>query len=361
MKVALVHDWLFHMRGGEKVLHELAELYPDATLYTLFCDRQHLTPRLKGMKIKTSFLQFLPGIKKYYRWLLPLLPFVVKTLRVEGDVVISSSHCVAKGASLPKTAVHFCYCHTPMRYIWGFGDAYFGKYPFFIKWLMELIFYWLRRWDISVNRQVHHFIANSENVRQRIRKYYNREAEVIFPPVDLNFFQPSKEKEDYYLVVSAFVPYKRVDLVIDVFNQLPGKKLKIVGSGPLRDSLKAKCFSSGITFLDQITDAELKSTYAKARALIFPTHEDFGIVPIEAQASGTPVIALREGGALETVQHGIFFFPQTVEALLEAIREFESKSWDAEKISQSVRHFDKMHFRRQIAEYIYSLTSKATA
>ena len=311
MKVVLVHDWTIHMRGGERVLEALAELYPEAPIYTLFFDKTKLSPVLQRRTFVASFLQHLPGIKRYYRFLLPLLPLIVKTLRVQdSDLVLSTSHCVAKGIRVPSRALHVCYCHTPMRYIWGFEEEYFRNLPALLKPLLRLLHAWLRMWDIASNRRVDEFISNSENVRRRILEYYGRTSYVIHPPLSTEVFYPAAAKKDYYLIVSAFVPYKRVDLVIEAFNSLD-RKLMIVGAGPLEDQYLMIRKNPRITFLGSVPDDELRILLSEAKALIFPTDEDFGIVPLEAQACGTPVIAFKKGGALESVKSGIFFEAQT--------------------------------------------------
>ena len=251
MKVALVHDWLIHMRGGEKVLDALAELYPEATLYTLFYDRKRLSPRLARLRIKASFLQYFPGIKFYYRWLLPVLPWAIRSLNVgEADLVISSSHCVAKGIRVPARAYHVCYCHTPMRYLWEFREVYFSRYGLPVRRLIDFFFHFLKKWDLRTNEDVDLFVANSDYIRQRIKTVYRREAVVVHPPLDTEFFRPGpsgprkspwasgKMRHDtpedlgYYLAVSHFVPYKRIDLVIEAFNELE-RRLVVIGSGPL--------------------------------------------------------------------------------------------------------------------------------
>lgn len=350
MKVALVHDWLIHMRGGEKVLDALAEIYPDATIYTLFYDRARLSPALKRMKIKASFLQRWPAIKQYYRWLLPILPLAVKSLKIaDADLVISSSHCVAKAVPIPPNAYHLCYCHTPMRYVWGFEDDYFKKIPFLLKPLLDLMLERIRKWDYETNKHVNEFIANSENVRQRISRFYKREARVIYPPLDTSQFYPEGSTRDYYLVVSAFVPYKRVDLAIEAFNQLD-RSLIVVGSGPLKEDYQKMRRSQKISFLGPVPGTALRKLYSEARALIFPTEEDFGIVPLEAQACGTPVIAFAKGGALESVQAGVFFDAQTPEALRSAVLKFERQGMDRSKIPQTVQRFDKNHFKEQMTD-----------
>ncbi len=352
MKVALVHDWLIHMRGGEKVLEAFAEIYPDATIYTLFYDRRKLSPVLQGMRIRSSFLQYLPGIRTYYRWLLPILPWVIRTLEIEpADLVVSSSHCVAKGARIPEGAKHICYCHTPMRYLWGFEQDYFGNYPALLRSMIKTVLNGLRNWDLRSNRRVDYFVSNSENVRNRIQQYYERDAVVIYPPFDASRFQVGTQPPgDYYLVVSAFVPYKRVDLVIEAFNELD-RQLLIVGSGPLASAYQKMRKSGKISFLGSVSGERLHELYARAKALIFPTFEDFGIVPVEAQACGTPVIAFRKGGALESVKSGVFFDAQTPESLREAVYAFEKESYDRKETARQMAEFDKEKFKQKFRSF----------
>ncbi len=358
MKVALVHDWLIHMRGGERVLEALAELYPDAVIYTLFSNPDALSPALKRMKIRNSFLQHLPGIRSYYRWLLPVLPWVIRTLHIpEADLVISSSHCVAKGIRIPKGAKHLCYCHTPMRYLWGFEEVYFSRYPWIFRKMIAFILKGLRHWDLQTNRTVDLFISNSENVRGRIRKFYERDAVVIYPPVDLQMFRPEGVPSDYYFVVSAFVPYKRVDIIIEAFNGLD-RRLLIAGKGPLEKKYQNLRKSEKISFLGAVDDIALRRLYAEARAVLFPTLEDFGIVPLEAQACGTPVIAFGEGGALESVKTGFFFFEQTAGALRQAVLDFEKQTWDRAGIPQKISGFDRNCFKTAIQNTADSVLRK---
>jgi len=374
MKVALVHDWLIHMRGGEKVLDALAELYPEATLYTLFFDRKKISPNLARLKIRASFLQYLPGIKSYYRWLLPILPWVIRSMKVEeADLVISSSHCVAKGIRIPEKAYHVCYCHTPMRYLWGFQDIYFKRYLAPVRLLINLVFHFLKVWDLKSNERVDLFVANSEYIRKRIQTVYQREAEVVHPPLETGFFRlpegnPSAGRTgddtgpnfDYYLAVSHFVPYKRLDLVIEAFNLLE-RRLVIIGSGPLADLYQKLRKNGQISFWGSVNDEELRKAYSGARALIFPTEEDFGIVPLEAQACGAPVIAFRKGGALETVQSGVFFDTQTASAIREAVLRFEGQRFDRKEVSGKVQRFGRKHFlenMKKIVESSYTVKAR---
>ena len=352
MKVALVHDWLIHMRGGEKVLDALAELYPDATLYTLFFDRKKISPNLAHLRIKTSFLQYLPGIKFYYRWLLPVLPMAIRSIKIEdADLVISSSHCVAKGIRVPAGAYHVCYCHTPMRYLWGFQDVYFNRYLLPVRFLIHAVFHFLKKWDLKTNASVDLFVANSEYIKNRIKTVYQRDAVVVHPPLETSFFKPCGTPENFYLAVSHFVPYKRLDLVLLAFNGLK-RKLVIIGSGPLASRYQKLRTNDQISFWGGVSDEELRKAYAGARALVFPTEEDFGIVPLEAQACGTPVIAFRKGGALETVKSGVFFDEQTPEAIREAILRFEHQHFDREEVSKKVQGFGREHFLENMKKAI---------
>lgn len=351
MKVALVHDWLLHMRGGEKVLESLAEIFPDAEIYTLICDREKISPSLKSRKIHTSFLQYFPAIKTYYRWLLPALPFVIRSMKIpDVHLVISSSHCVAKGIRRPLNAKHICYCHTPMRYLWGYEKDYFGKYPALIRGMIQVLFKFLKKWDLESNENVDLFIANSENVKKRIREFYRREAEVVYPPLNTDEFFPDHEGERAgYLIVSAFVPYKKLDIVIQAFNGLP-HALTVVGSGPLEKEYKRMAQSAKIRFLGTVEGPELRKQYSQAKALIFPTDEDFGIVPLEAQACGLPVIAFGKGGALESVKSGVFFFEQTPSAVKQAVLDFEKQAPQFTEVSEKVQWFRKKSFKNRFQE-----------
>lgn len=356
LKIALVHDWLIHMRGGERVLEAFAEIYPEATIYTLFSNRSRLSLSLQRMKIKDSLLQYFPGIRSVYRWLLPLLPFFIRTLQIEDcDLVISSSHCVAKAVRIPKRAIHICYCHTPMRYLWGFEEEYFGKFPEWLKILLVPIFSWLRRWDVETSRNVNHFLCNSETVQQRIQKIYGREAKIVYPPVETQFFktisETERERQDYYLIVSALTPYKKIEITIEAFNDW-NRKLWIAGDGPLRHSYARLIRDSNIRLLGRVSNQELVCLYSKAKALIFPQEEDFGIVALEAQACGTPVIAFARGGALETIRDGIFFDEQTPESIREAVQRFETSSFSHERLRDQALRFDKQEFKHKIRQAI---------
>jgi len=359
IKTAIVHDWLTSMRGGEKVLEVLCELYPDATLVTLLHNKGALSPTIEKMNIKTTFIDRLPLKGKKYRNYLPFFPSAIESIDFsEFDLIISSSHCVAKGAKPRKDGLHICYCHTPMRYVWEMYDDYFGKDKagFLTRTAMSLIAPLLRKWDVKTSGRVNYYTANSYYVAGRIKEYYNREADVIHPPVDTSLFQISEKNKDYFLIVSALVPYKKVEIAIEAFNKI-GKKLIVVGTGPEIKKLKLIA-KDNIEFLGWRDNSELAVLYADCRALIFPGVEDFGIVPLEAMACGKPVIAFGKGGALETVigdgknATGIFFYEQTVDSLVKSINDFEKKCFDPGKIREHALEFDRGLFKEKIKKYI---------
>jgi len=359
MKVALVHDWLTGMRGGEKILEVFCELFPDATIFTTIHNEGMMSPAIERMKIKTSFIQHLPLKATKYRNYLPLMPAAMDALDFsEYDFILSTSVAVAKAAKPRSGAMHICYCNTPMRYVWDQYDEYFGKNRAGIvtSTTMSLIAPYLRRWDVRTCDRVHYFIANSHNVAERIFRIYHRTSDVIYPPVSTDLFTVSNKDEGYYLIVSALVPYKRVDLAIETFNRF-GEKLLVVGSGPEMEKLK-KLAKKNIEILGWQSDKNLVKLYAGCRALIFPGVEDFGIVPLEAMASGKPVVAFAKGGALETVvgdgdsPTGVFFHQQTVEALVEATEALSRMKFDPYAIRRHAEKFDRKEFKRQIAEYV---------
>jgi glycosyltransferase involved in cell wall biosynthesis len=357
VKVALVHDWLTGRRGGEKVLEVLAEVFPHATIFTLFHFPGSQAKVIEEMKIKTSFIQMFPFLKKKYRYYLPFFPLAVELFNLqEYELIISSSHCVAKGVIPRPDALHICYVHTPMRYAWNQYFPYFEyqKLPLLYRYLIPPVINYLRLWDESSSHRVDYFIANSYNVAQRIRKYYRRKAEVIHPPVDTDFFQPAENgKENYYLIVSALVPYKRIDLAIEAFNII-GEPLKIIGVGPEYKKLK-KMAKSNIEFLRDISDDELLKLYQNARAFILPGEEDFGIAPLEAQACGIPVIAYNKGGAKETVvpeETGVFFTELTVKDLLQALDKCNKLNFNKFKIRENAMRFSREKFKKKIKNFI---------
>jgi glycosyltransferase involved in cell wall biosynthesis len=353
MRVAVVHDWLNGMRGGEKVLEAILELYPDATIYTLFHEPGKVSRLIESHRIVTSWLNRIPGVYRYYRNLLPLFPAAVESCDLSGfDLVISSSHAVAKGVRA-GAATHICYCHTPMRYIWDSEDDYaFGPLR---RVAMCCVRPRLRQWDCDASTRVDHFIANSRFVRERIRAYYGREAEVINPPVDTAFFTPGPDttRDDFYLASGALVPYKRFELVVSAFNRL-SRRLIVAGSGPELKRLRNMA-ASHIDVRGWVTDRELRGLYRRAKALVFAGREDFGIVAVEARACGCPVIAFGAGGSQEIVQdglNGILFGEQHVDDIVGAVRRFESMVWSAQQVRHQVEAFSREAFQIRIRKFI---------
>ncbi|MFC1808138.1 glycosyltransferase [Candidatus Omnitrophota bacterium] len=367
MKIAIIHDWLTGMRGGEKCLEVFCELFGDATIFTLIHDKGSCSDTIEKMKIRPSFIQNLPNAIKGYRSYLPFFPKAIESFNLQGyDLILSSSHCAAKGVKVPKGAKHICYCYTPMRYAWVFFDEYFGHYNPVKKWLIHNVIERLKGWDIKTNESVDFFIAISDNVRARIKKYYDRESDIIYPPVDTSRFKVSAADEGFYLIVSALVPYKRIDLAIEAFN-ISKKKLIIIGAGNSSSELKAKA-DRNIKFLGWSDDKTIEDHYARSSGLIFPGDEDFGIVPVEAQACGKPVIAYAKGGALETIVDlgstqnnptGVLFCEQTTEALNQAIERFESNKdkFNPNAIRENAMRFDREEFKKKIREYVEARTN----
>ncbi|KJJ85258.1 glycosyltransferase group 1 family protein [Candidatus Omnitrophus magneticus] len=386
IKIAIVHDWLTGMRGGEKCLEVLCELFPSADLFTLLHKKNSVSKTIENMKIKTSFLQNIPGITKSYRNFLPLFPIAIEKFDLRGyDLILSSSHAVAKGVRINSKALHISYCYTPARYAWQFFDDYFSKENFIKKFFISLVIKNLKKWDLKSNEKVTEFIAISHYIKNRIKKYYNRNSTVIYPPVDTDFpLASAKDSQQikindkpYYLMVSALVPYKRVDLAIKAFNENK-KQLVIIGSGNEFNKLKSMA-RDNIKFLGWLGDETLREYYTNARALIFPGEEDFGIVPLEAQAYGKPVIAYASGGALETIipfeelddarkkenitnyipkdihgPTGVFFYSQTVPQLNKAIETFEAniKQFKPENARENALKFNRSRFKTEIKNFI---------
>ena len=356
MRIALVHDWCTGMRGGEKCLEVLCEIFPEAPIYTLLHNPGSMSPLIESKTFVTSFIDHLPAKTKQYRKYLPLFPLAAELFDLSDfDLVVSTSHAVAKNVRVRKGALHICYCHTPMRYVWEMYDEYFGKGKAGLatRWAMKVLRPALQWWDVRTADRVHYYIANSENVRQRILRYYRRDAEVIFPPVDTERFQLSQQNEGFHLIVSALVPYKRVDLAVEVFNRT-GQPLVIAGTGPESDRLKGMA-KRNITFLGWQSDDQLAALYSRCSALLFPGVEDFGIVPLEAQASGKPVIAFGKGGALETVVDGVtgvFFSRQDAESLEEAIRTASGIAFDPTRIREHALRFSRSNYRKNMEDSI---------
>ena len=347
MKVAVVHDWLTGMRGGERVLEVICRLFPFADIFTLLHFEKNVSNRINNHTIYTSRLQTFPFIKKHYRKLLPLFPWAIETFDLRDyDLVVSTSHAVAKGAVSGEHSLHVCYCHTPMRYIYDLYDAYF-KTDHTSPWVRNAAALWkdyLTWWDQTTTDRVDYFIANSLNIADRIQRIYNRSSRIIYPPVDTDFFYPSGDApNDYYLIVSALVPYKALEIAIEAFNEL-GTPLIIIGDGTEYERLKCQA-NENIFFKGYLrNDSEIRHYYQNCRALIFPGVEDFGLTPLECQACGRPVIAFSAGGALESVIEGIsghFFHDQTHQSLIQAVIDFEDMTFDPELLHQRAQEYDK--------------------
>ncbi|HHT9137178.1 MAG TPA: glycosyltransferase [Candidatus Wunengus sp. YC60] len=376
-KIAIIHDWLTGMRGGEKVLEIFCELFPEADIFTLIHIHGSVSKVIEEKRIRTSFLQKIPLAMKRYRSFLPLFPLAIEGFDLSGyDIVLSSSHCVAKGILTSSSITHICYCHTPMRYVWEHYNTYFGngKKGFVSRFIMPAVAHYLRIWDVASSNRVDYFVANSYNVANRIGKYYKRSAEVIHPPVDCSFYTPlnAHREGDYYLIVSAFAPYKRIDIAVDAFEKL-GLPLIIIGGGQEEERIR-RMSKKHVKCIGWQSSETLKEYYRGCKALIFPGEEDFGIVPLEAQACGKPVIAFAKGGVLETVRGiypysestpemtqrkpdtltGVFFTEQTTESLTEAVKYFENNKnlFNPLLIRKHAEGFDTLIFKEKFRQYI---------
>jgi glycosyltransferase involved in cell wall biosynthesis len=350
-RVALVHDWLTGMRGGEKVLEAVGLLFPDASLFTLVHVPGSVSPAIERHSPRASILAAVPGAGRIYRHLLPLFPLAVEQFDLdEFDLVISTSHCAAKSVVRPGRARHVCYCHTPMRYVWDQRHAYFGPDRLGASGAAALrpILAWLARWDAATAHRVDRYLANSQHVARRIRRYYNRQSTVIYPPVDVEFYRPDDTAAtSTALVVSALVPYKRLDVAIEGCRQA-GVALRIVGTGPEEARLRAMA-GSGVEFLGHCSDEEIRRRYREAGVVVLPGEEDFGIVPVEAQACGRPVVALGRGGVLETVRDGVtgvLVESEAPEALAAGIRRALDTPFDRAAIRRHAETFGPGRFAR---------------
>lgn len=358
-EIVITHHWLVSQRGGENVLAEVIREFPGADLVTLVTiqDKDQLDPIFKTLKITNSIISKLPKAEKIYKHLLPFYPLVINSIQLDSKykLVISSDANMIKGIRRPKMSKHICYCHSPPRYIWDLTEEYMRSMNFLTRHVFKFVVPWLRKFDLKASKNVDHFIANSLFVKERIKRVYNRESIVIYPPVDLIDFKMSDISDEYYLIVSALVPYKRVDIAVDAFSK-NGLNLVIIGSGSELDKLKLKA-TDNIKFLGKQPKEVLINYYQRCKAFIFAGVEDFGITPLEAQACGKPVIAYREGGALETVipnVTGIFFDSQTPESLNHAIRELDYIDIKAQDCRNSAERFSPENFRRQLRNYIHN-------
>lgn len=355
MKTALVHDWLISSVGGaENTLKEMFSLFP-SPIYTLLANEKEFN----FPSITTSFIQKLP--QKHFRKFLPLFPLAIEQFDLSNyDVILSSSHCVAKGVLTHAEQTHICYCHTPMRYAWDCTHEYLREEKGLKNLFAKLSLHYIRNWDVQSSNRVDHFIANSKYVARRIRKTYGRESSVIYPPVDTTFFTPVSQKDNYYITASRLVPYKRVDLIIEAFAKMPDLKLIVVGDGPEMAKLR-KMATPNIELLGYQSNDALKQLLQKAKAYLFAALEDFGISPIEAMACATPVIALNKGGTAETVldqKTGLLFPEQTAQDIAETVRRFEKLSFDPTMISAHAATFSAERFRHEFHQFVHSHVRK---
>lgn len=358
MRVAIVADWLTNMGGAEKVIEMFLDLYPDADIFTTVYNPEKMSERFINKDIKTSFLQYIPWARKRWQNFLPLLPVAIETLDLKDyDLVLSSSSSVAHGAITGKDTLHICYCHNPMRYAWDGCHEYIEKssYNRFMKFVIPFFINLIRLWDFYASDRPDYYIANSEFVKNRISKYFRQKSKVIYPPVDTSLFTPAEDTKlgDYYVLLGRLVHFKKADLVVRVFSKL-GLSLKVIGTGPEEEYLKSIAGPS-IDFLGSRSDQDVAGLLRRCQALVFPQEEDFGITPLEAMASGRPVIAYKAGGALETVVEGItgtFFQEQTEECLMDVIRDFDAHAYNKELIRKQAEKFSKQRFKKELKAYI---------
>jgi glycosyltransferase involved in cell wall biosynthesis len=369
IRVALVHDWLTGMRGGEKVLEAIAELYPDATIHTLLQAKGSVSPAIEAHPQKHSFVHWLPSAARHYRQYLPLFPTAIEQFDFDRyDLVISTSHCAAKSVVVPGRAAHICYCHSPMRYAWDQFDSYFGpaQVGAFRSGLLRPVLARLARWDRDTAGRVDRYVANSHYVAGRIRRYYNRGSTVVHPPVETSFYRPDSAVTPgrSLLAVSALVPYKRLDVAIRAAAtaRMP---LTIVGRGPEEARLRAVAAETGgdVTFTGWVDDEQIRGYYQRCRALVMPGVEDFGMVPVEAQACGRPVVALGEGGALDSVVDGvtgILVQDASAEAFADAVHAVATRDFDSAAIRRHAEGFGKARFQQQFQAIVADTVSRGS-
>lgn len=358
MRVAIVHEYLTHFGGAERVLEALMELFPNAPVFTLVHDPSRIQLPFDAGRIKTSFLQKLPGARRHHRYFPLLMPLAIEQFDFRDyDVVFSAAHSFAKGVITPSKTLHISYCFTPTRYVWDDSHKYvreFSRSSLFQRFAPPALSY-IRLWDYYASQRVHTYITLSKYVSRRIKKYYGRDCLIIPPPVNVKQFAVHKENQGYYLVVSRLVPYKRIDLAIEACERL-GRKLKVAGVGPEIEELKKKA-GKFTEFLGFVPETDLPALYAGAKALLFPQEEDFGITTLEAASSGKPTIAYRAGGALETIidgETGLFFDKQEVESLMAAILAFEDRIWHAPSIRAHAEGYGKEEFLRRISDVVHN-------
>ena len=357
MKIAIVHDWLVANAGAEKVLKEILELFPEADVFSLvdFLSDKDRKEILKGKYAKTSFIQKLPFAKKYFRHYLPLFPKAIESLDLSKyDLIISSSWAVAKGIKKSKNQFHISYCHTPIRYAWDLYNEYVNNLKQPKKFLVEKTLKYIRKWDLLTSNRVDLFVANSNFVSERIKRIYKRDSIVLYPPVDTEKFNGEIKKDDFYLVVCRLVKYKKVDLIVRAFNQMPDKRLVVIGSGEEYNNLK-KIAKNNINLLGYQEDKVVVDYMQKAKAFVYAAIEDFGISVVEAQVAGTPVIALNKGGTKESVinnKTGVLFQNQTEKDIIKAVKKFENKEFDINFIKEHARKFDRNIFKEKFSNIL---------
>jgi len=356
MRVALVHDWLTGMRGGERVLEGLLGLFPEADIFTLVHVPGSVSPTIEARPIHTSFIQRLPGAPRRFRQYLPLFPTAVERFDLRAyDLVVGTSHCVAVGARPPASAAHVVYCFTPMRYAWAFEGTYLGRMPALARGPVRVALAALRKWDRAAGGRAAHVACISRHVAARIRRAWGRDARVIYPPVRTEYFRPvdAGEVEDVFLCVSALAPYKRIDLAVDACTRL-GRRLDVIGTGPELARLRRRAGPT-VRFLGWQPDERVRQAVARCRAFLFPGEEEFGIAPLEATAAGRPVVALGRGALPETVVDGVtglFFREQTAEALMDALRRCDVTGWSPDKIRAHALRFGEETFRRELRAFL---------
>lgn len=362
MKVAIVQEWLVTVGGSDKVVKAILDVFPDADIYTLVAKKEVCDELgIPWEKVHTSFIQKMPLGTKKHRAYLPLFPFAIEQFDLRGyDVVISSSHCVAKGILTKADQLHICYCHSPIRYCWDMYNEYLEESHLdkgFKSWLVRLMLHPIRQFDAIAGSRVDYYISNSDYVGQRIRKTYRRKATTIHPNIDISNFELCNDKKEYYLASSRLVAYKKIDTIIEAFNQMPDKKLVVIGGGPNLEAYR-KLANANVTVMGYQPFDVLKDKMQHAKAFVFAADEDFGMIPIEAQSCGTPVIAYGHGGSLETVnggKTGLFFYEQTPEAIVEAVNKFEamgSQPFAPADCRQWAEGFSEERFKREIKEFV---------
>ncbi len=355
MKIGLVHDWLNQMGGAENVLLQLSAMYPDAPVHTSIYGSGLVDARFGELDIRTNFIQGLPGVIRHHRWYLPVYPLAFNAIRLDGyDVVISNASAFCKSVRTPPETLHICYCLTPTRFVWS-PNEYLARedVPPALRSAMRPLLALMRAWDRRTSRRVDLFVAISRAVANRIRRFYRRESEVIYPPVATSAFTPASAVEDYFLVVSRLVPYKRIDLAVRACTEL-GLRLKVIGAGRDLQALEALAGPT-VEFLGRQDDDVVRRHFSRCRALIFPGEEDFGITPVEAQAAGRPVIAFAGGGALDTVisgETGEFFTEPTVESLTRLLKDFDDSRYAANRMIQNAQRFDETVFVREMKHFV---------